>query len=147
MKTLITIESASSKVEWTKLFIELIVFISGFIGIKDKNMLVNIGLIALGLLVVYSLFSIIRLTIIKVNQLSFIRVFLKSDDWKRIRKQVSLNMLNLVGHPDKNKIHRQTLLEEAVIYILKNKKNLTYNKVSNLIQDLIEDDNLTEFEI
>lgn len=145
MKIITWIDAISIRLEKFRPFLELIVLIAGSIGIKDKNMITKVGLLILALIVIGSIFSYFRIYLVKLNNVSFTRTFLNSEDWKQIKKGIDYSLLSLTGSRDKMKIRKAKLIDSAILYVLENKRNLSYNYVDELINDLIEDDNLTDF--
>jgi len=134
-------------VNYTSL-IQLFPVIIGYIGFKSKHdVTIYFAFACFLVILIISLFYYIRIWIRKYNELSFIRTFFISEDWKHIKKEISFDAISLIGNPERKVIHRMALREKAIFYILKNKKNLTYNRVDELIADLIEDDNLTDFNV
>lgn len=138
-------DSLSIQVEKFRPLIELIIFIAGFLGIKNKNMITTIGLYILGFIIVVSIFTYLRQSNKKNNDLSFVRTFFHSEEWKNILSAVNKSLISLTGHKDKSKIQKLELIKNAVLSILEHKKDFTYNYAEQLVLYLIEDEKLNGF--
>ena len=134
------------KIDHYKSVIEIILLPIGITGYKIKQeTMVYFVLLIFVLLIVISIIHLARIWFKQNNELSYIRTFLISDSWKEIKKDIDHRLVPLTGYIDKSKIRKEMMINNAILCVLENKKNLTYNTVNSILHKLITEDNLTDF--
>jgi hypothetical protein len=134
------------KIDHFKSVIEFFLLPIGITGYKIKQeIMVYIVLSIFVLLIVISIVHLIRIWVKQNDEMSYIRTFLNSDNWKETKKDINHRLISITGNKDKPKIRKEMMLNNVVLYVLENKRNLTYNKVNSILCKLITEDNLSDF--
>lgn len=146
MSTLEKFDFIIEKIDHFKSVIEIFLLPIGITGYKIKQeIMVYIVLSIFVLLIVISIVHLIRIWVKQNDEMSYIRTFLNSDNWKETKKDINHRLISITGNKDKPKIRKEMMLNNVVLYVLENKRNLTYNKVNSILCKLITEDNLSDF--
>lgn len=146
MQMISKFESVIERVNTYSSFLTLILFILGWIGLKLEHNIIIYSTIALFcIILIASFFYITREWINKKDMFSYMRALLKEEEWKKIKATIMQDSISLIGNSDRATKTRETLIQQTIFYILVNKKHLTYNKASQLLEELIHRDNITDF--
>lgn len=104
---------------------------------------ITIGIFVL--LLIISFLFINRQWLKRNDDLSFIRIFFNSNEWKEIKNKIDFNLIALIANENRKEIRKSEFMKSAILQILETKRNFTYNYTKELITELIIKDNLKDF--
>lgn len=129
-------------------FLTLLLFIIGWVGYKFEQNIIIYGTLALFCFILFASFIyIVREWINKADLFSYMRALLKEKEWIKMKATIMKDSISMIGDSDRASKIRETLIQQTIFYVLVDKKYLTYNKVSILLEEFIDRDNITDFKL